>query len=172
VGFFRLLGRKYNEFFKHPFSHVSSYSYAGTRVRSVIARVSPGELMLWFYCLLFLCCFRWVVWLCCLHCWWLPLCWTGELKRLSVWEIPGARRVWITLCPYWSFCIEHEEDVGLWSHAVVFPMSPLRSFMKFIFALALPLPHLPALWQFYISHNLIKYDARLNLRAGWKWHAA
>jgi len=26
--------------------------------------------------------------------------------------------------------------------------------------------HLPALWQFYISHSLIKYDGRLNLRDG------
>ena len=59
----------------------------------------------------------------------------------------------------------HKVDVGLWSNAVVFPISPLRSFTKFIFALAPPPPHhLPAFWQFYISHNLIKYDGRLNLR--------
>lgn len=59
----------------------------------------------------------------------------------------------------------HKEDVGLWSHAVVFPISPLRSFTKFIFALVSP-HHLPAFWQFYISHSLIKYDGRLNLRDG------
>jgi len=34
----------------------------------------------------------------------------------------------------------HKEDVGLWSHAVVFPISPLRSCTKFIFALVPPPP--------------------------------